>query len=650
MLKPAANLLEAACLRFGIVTLAMAFASGATMAGATGQQAPAAKVAVTTYHYDNFRTGWDPNETSLVPATVASAQFKLIAATPLDEQADAQPLVVPDQTISGHGTHDVVYVATENNAVYAIDAASGAILLQKNLGSPVPQSALPGQCNNNAPNIGITGTPVIDASSSTMYVIAYTYEQQTQVYRLHALDLSTLADKISPVVVAASGTLSDGSPYTFNAAVSRQRAALLLANGNVYAGFASFCDEAADQSRGWVLGWKASSLTPLAGNHLDNALAQSPDDFFLTSIWMSGYGLAASQAGDIYFVTGNADYSGTTFDKHLNLSESVVQLSSTLKKVRSSFTPRGKTAGWQVLDRYDIDFGSGGAMLLPPQAGQVSNYLVAAGKAGIIYLLNADDLTNGQRGNNSVLNFHNMGECWCGPSYFTGPDGVGRVVTSGGNAGAVWKVITGTNPRLDGEFALQAIATGQDPGFFTSVSSNGTQAGTAVIWAVSRPVSDSDTSVSLYAFDGKDGTLLTSQTAGGWPNVGGNSNIVPVVANSRIYVAANKSLAIFGVSGGAPAKLPDSSLAKAPRAELTANEHEIYGTLLKIDGTLLTVRKRDGKTIMVDFAEAQRRYRMAEPVAGRALLARGTYDKSGILLAHALQHAKNHPTLWPADR
>jgi outer membrane protein assembly factor BamB len=647
MWNPAVRLVGAANLQWGVVALVAALASAAALAG---PERPAGKIAVTTYHYDNLRTGWNPSETSLVPSTVASAQFKLIAAVPLDEQVDAQPLLVPDQPISGHGTHDTVYVATESNTVYAIDAASGAILLEKNLGPPVPQAALPGQCDNNAPNIGITGTPVIDPTSGTLYVIAYTYRQQKQVYHLHALDLSTLADKISPVVVTATGTLSDGSPYKFNAAVSRQRAALLLANGNVYAGFASFCDEAGDQSRGWVLGWNASSLAPLASNHLDNRLAQSPDDFFLTSIWMSGYGLAASESGDVYFVTGNADYSGTTYDRHLNLSESVVQLSSTLKKVRSSFTPRGKTAGWQVLDQYDIDFGSGGAMLLPPQAGQLSNYLVAAGKAGIIYLLNADDLTNGRHGNNSILNFHNMGECWCGPTYFTGADGIGRVVTSGGSAGGVWKVVTGANPRLDGDFPLPAIATGQDPGFFTSVSSNGTQARSAVIWAVSRPVSDSDTSVSLYAFDGSDGTQLTSQTAGGWANVGGNSNIVPVAANGRVYVATNKSLAIFGLSGGSPARLPASSFAPAPRAELAPGEHEIYGTLVRIDGTLLTVRKRDGKTIVVDFAEAQRRFRMAEPTVGHALLARGTFDKGGILLAHALQHAKNHPALWPADR
>lgn len=650
MLNPSARPFQAARLSIGVAALAALLVSAAAMAAPPGRQAPAGKIAVTTYHSDNFRSGWNAQETSLVPTSVSSAQFKLIAAATLDEQVDAQPLLVPDQPIGGHGTHDTVYVATENNTVYAIDAASGAILLQKNLGPPVPQAALPGQCDNNSPNIGITGTPVIDPTSGTLYVIAYTYRQQKQVYHLHALDLSTLADKISPVVVTATGTLSDGSLYKFNAAVSRQRAALLLANGNVYAGFASFCDEAGDQSRGWVLGWNASSLAPLASNHLDNRLAQSPDDFFLTSIWMSGYGLAASQAGDVYFVTGNADYSGTTFDKHLNLSESVVQLSSTLKKVKSSYTPKGKAEGWQVLDQFDIDFGAGGAMLLPPQAGQLSNYLVAAGKAGIIYLLNADDLTNGQRGNNSVLNQHNMGECWCGPSYFTGADGIGRVVTSGGTAGGVWKVVTGANPRLDGDFPLPAIATGQDPGFFTSVSSNGTQAGSAVIWAVSRPVSDSDTSVSLYAFDGSDGTQLTSQAAGGWPNVGGNSNIVPVVANGRVYVASNKSLAIFGISGAAAAKLPAASFAKAPRAKLAANEHEIYGKVVRIDGILLTVRKRDGTTIAVNFAEAQRRYRMAEPTVGHALVARGPYDKSGILLAHAIQHAKREPALWPPDR
>jgi len=627
--------------RWALVALA-----AASTQGLAATRAPSANL--TTYHYDNLRTGWNPNETVLTPAAVGGSQFKIIATAALDDQVDAQPLFMANQLIKGQGTHDVLYVATESNTIYALDAATGAILLQRNLGKPVPQSALPGQCNNNGPNIGITGTPVIDAAAGTLYVIAYSYEHGQQTYRLRALDLSTLSDKATPAVITASGNLSDGSTYTFNPAVSRQRAALLLANGTVYGGFASFCDEAADQSRGWVLGWNSNTLAPLPANHLDNALAQSPDNFFLTSIWMSGYGLAASAAGDIYFVTGNSDYSGTTYDKHLNLTESVVQLSKDLRKVRSAWTPKGKELGWQVLDQYDLDFGSGGAMLLPPQSGQTSNLLAAAGKVGVLYLLNSDDLTNGAKGNKSILDHHNMGECWCGSSYFTGADGSGRVVTSGGQSGAIWKVVTGANPHLEGEFALPAMATGQDPGFFTSVSSNGTQPGTQIVWAVSRPMSDQDTSISLYAFDASNGTELFSGVAGDWPNTGGNSNIVPAVANGRVYVASNKTVSIFGLSGGAAVK-PMLGGRKTP-AQLAAGQHEFYGLVTRVEQHSMSVLKRDGTKVTVDIGAAERAHRAAPPAVGHGVMVRGTMGQGGMVMAQVVGHAKPQKALWPADQ
>src|SRR5262249_34843339 len=139
--------------------------------------APAARSqSILTYHYDNSRTGWNPNETTLTPQNVPGLQ--LLASVSLDEQVDAQPLLVRGLTIAG-GTHDVLYVATENDTVYALDAATGAILLSPNFGTPVPQSVLPGQCNNNSGVVGINSTPVIDLASSTMYVIVYTYDNDT---------------------------------------------------------------------------------------------------------------------------------------------------------------------------------------------------------------------------------------------------------------------------------------------------------------------------------------------------------------------------------------------------------------------------------------------------------------------------------------
>ena len=148
-----------------------------------------AQTAVTTYHNDNFRTGWNASETLLTPANVNASQFGLLATVLVDDQVDAQPLVVPGVNITAgnnQGKHDVVYVVTGNNTVYAIDANIGTVLLTRHLGKPV---GMPLGCNNNGPNVGIDSTPVIDIGSNTIYLIAYTQESTGPTYWLHALDL-----------------------------------------------------------------------------------------------------------------------------------------------------------------------------------------------------------------------------------------------------------------------------------------------------------------------------------------------------------------------------------------------------------------------------------------------------------------------------
>src|SRR5450759_1155476 len=232
---------------------------GTATASATVGVFPSGPVAVTTYHYDTLRTGWNKQETTLTAASFPKT-FGVLATVTLDEQVDAQPLIVPGLTING-GVHDVVYVVTEANTVYAIDASSGNILLQRHLGSPVP---IPLGCVNNSGVVGITGTPVIDTSSQTLYLIAY-INGSPPTYQLHALSLTDLTDRTnSSVTVTASHTLTNGSTFTFNATYQRQRPALLLYNGIVYAAFGSFCDFRADVSRGWLLGWTASTHGAIA--------------------------------------------------------------------------------------------------------------------------------------------------------------------------------------------------------------------------------------------------------------------------------------------------------------------------------------------------------------------------------------------------
>ena len=513
---------------------------------------------VTTYHYDNYRTGWNSNETILTPAVVGGSNFGLLQSVPLDDQVDSQPLYMPAVNVTGgpdRGTHDVVYAATENNTLYAIDAESGTVLLSSNFGPPIPR---PLGCNNNGPNVGINSTPVIDSTSNTLYVMVYTQQDNTPAYLLHALDLGSLTDKVAPQLVTASHPLADGSTFNFNATYQRQRPGLLLANGNVYAGFGSFCDYGPRFSRGWLLGWHAATLTPLAANHLFNALATSPNNFYLSSIWMSGYGPATDDAGNLLLVTGNSDPSGSTYDAENNISESVVKVSPDLSTVLDLFTPSDAPS----LDQLDGDFGSGGVLVLPDQSGLYPHLAVAAGKAGWMYLMNEDALGGYSSSTNNVLGTYYIANCWCGPSYFVDPiDLAARVVSSGGTTVKVWKVVTSPTSSLSLVASSASIGGGaQDAGFFTSVSSNGT--GNPIIWALSRP-STTDLSVYLYAFNPDSGTNMTTLfkgQAGTWPNLGGNANLVPVVANGKVFVASHQQLRIFGLKGQATTTGLTSSL------------------------------------------------------------------------------------------
>jgi hypothetical protein len=511
----------------------------------------AGQTAVTTYHYDNNRTGWNQNEAVLTPANVASSSFGLLQTVALNDQVDAQPLVVPGVQITAgqsSGTHDVVYVATEGNTVYAIDVHSGTVLLSPNFGTPVPR---PLKCYNNGPNVGINSTPVIDLSSNTVYVMVYTQDSSGPTYRLHALDLGSLTDKVTPQVVAAAQTLTDGTTFIFNATYQRQRPALLLANGSIYAGFGSFCDVGAN-SRGWLLGWTAGSLAPFPTNQLLDRQPTSPNNFFLSSIWMSGYGPATDDEGNILFVTGNSDPSGSTYDGITNIQESVVKVSPTLTTVVGVFTPSNQP----YMDAHDADFGSGGVLMLPDQPGSTPHLAVAAGKLGTMFLMNEDKLGGFSPKKNNTLGNYAVGGCWCGQSYFVDPtDGLGRVVTSGGRQVKVWKVQTSPKVALSNVAASVKLSGGQDPGFFTTISSNGNAS--PIIWALPHPPNTKAGPLTLFAFDPESGgsTLkqLFSGNAGAWPSQSANANLVPVVANGLVFVASNHQLQIFGLTAGVTA-------------------------------------------------------------------------------------------------
>jgi hypothetical protein len=598
-------------------------------------------IAVTTYHYNLLRTGWNNLETQLSAASFP-ANFGVLATVAVDDQVDAQPLLLPGQTIAG-GMHDVLYVVTEHNTVYALDAQTGQVLVTRNLGAPVPT---PLGCGNNGPNVGITGTPVIDNVRHRLYVIAYVNGASPQ-YQLHALDLATLADLLTPVTVAATQKLTDGSTFAFNATYQRQRPALLLSNGVLYAGFGSFCDFQANQSRGWVIGWKMPKLVPLASAELNDTQATSPTSFFLSSVWMSGFGLATNGSA-VFFSTGNSDcnfYTSpescpgqTTYDGVTNIQESVVGLQMNLAARTGVFTP----ANVFQMDQADADLGAAGVMLLPTQSDG-SNLAAIVSKDGRLFLLNQSNLS-------TAVDTTQLGNgCWCGATYYRGHDGVGRVVTTAGSL-QTWQVVTTPTPHWVAESSTSTVpASEQDPGFFTVVTSNNRVANSAIIWAVGRPTSTQGLVLYAFAATPVNGSLklLYSAPAGSWPNTGGNANVVPMVANGRAYVGAFQTVTIYGAGGSAaPANVSSSA-----ELALPASTERVTGTLQSLNGSTLTLLTRSGARVTVDASRAIAAKRSTLLIIGHAYTVLAPVATAGTALqATSVTRAKPGEGAWPPDQ
>jgi hypothetical protein len=502
---------------------------------------------------------------------------------------DAQPLIMPNQQVTCpptaaslnikcqaglSGVYEVVYVVTLSGTVYAINAANGAILLKRIFR-------------------GIKGTtPVIDTALNTIdLVIKYTVNGVATI-TLRALNLADLTDYVSAYTITGSNTaypLTSGVIYGFNPGDVTQQTALLLANGNIYAGFRAVGEgnpglEAA--SRGWLLGFSAQTLAPLQTPLLTNSVAMSENNYFISSIWMSRSGPAADAApggSNIYFSTGNSDPSGTSYDPPYNIEESVVKVTPNLQ-ISSIFTPYN----FATLDASDFEIGSGGVMVIPTNwpwyPAPNPPLVVTAGKDGRMFLLNANSLGGYTPGGpDNVVSMQNIGPCWCAPSFFTGPDGIGRIVSSGGNTLSTWQIIqTSTSTTLVQEASVQIPIANRSqirnpPGFFTTVSSSDTNMDAGIIWALGLPAATPNT-LTLYAFGStpSNGTfqLLNQVPAGVWNSGMGNINSVPVVANGQVYVASAGLLTIWGVNGG---QVPHSSARAAQRDRAaTANATEMH--------------------------------------------------------------------------
>lgn len=447
---------------------------------------------VLTYHNGNARTGANPYETILTPSNVNAGDFGKLFTVHLDGDVYAQPLYVPKVAVPSRGIHNTIYVGTENNTIYAIDAddPKGLILWSAHLGQALSSKDLPkGFCTVIAPVLGITGTPVIDASTHTLYVVARTFEHSRHEYQLHALDISTGAERpSSPEVISASlpGT-GDGSRngrIIFDPNEQLQRTGLALVAGKVHIGFGANCDYG--NFHGWLLAYDASTLKQVA------AIVTTPNAS-RGGIWESGAAPGADEEGNLFIVTGDgtfdaksggSDY-GDTFLK-LNLP------ADNRWKVLDYFTPFDQSR----MEDLNDDLGSSGTVLLPNQPGPHPHLLVSGTKSGTIYVLDRDNMGH-FRGENEAQTVQTLTGVLpmitSTAAYWEGTEG-GWVYVNGVGGPLQQYSVNGGKLSSCPEFQSEELFG--YPGSTPSVSSTGRANG--IVWVVGTTVPDNRTVVRAY--------------------------------------------------------------------------------------------------------------------------------------------------------
>jgi hypothetical protein len=501
---------------------------------------------VLTYHNDVSRTGLNNNESILTLSNVNVNSFGKLFSYTVDGYIYAQPLYVPRLTINGV-VHNVVFLATENNSVYAFDAdnagTGGGLLWQANFNTgpagvtvtPVPSSDV--SCSDLVPVIGITSTPVIDPTSQTIYVEARTKEVSSTAtnyyHRLHALSILTGQEKFGgPVAiqatVAGSCGNTDGQGHIiFNPLVQHQRAALLLSNGTVYLGFASLCD--LGPYNGWLFAYDAQTL---AQTSVYNISPDGETDDCRGGIWQSGAGPAADASGYIYANTGNGTFNVTMGG--LSYGDSMLKFAPGGASIVDYFTPNSQMR----MDELDLDLGAGGPLLLPDQAGPYPHLAVAAGKTGVIYLVNRDSMGDYHRLSNQIVQqITNTGPSQPYPS----PAYVNQAVYFAAAANHVKGYSLSDGQLSKSPFATASATLGVNgAGLSASTNSSG---GNAIIWAL-----EYQSTAILHAFNAANMTeLYNSNQAGTRDTPGpGVKFAVPTVSNGKVYVGTANALAVYG--------------------------------------------------------------------------------------------------------
>jgi uncharacterized protein (TIGR03437 family) len=496
---------------------------------------------VTTYRNNLARSGENLQEAILTPANVTPDQFGKLFSQPVDGQVYAQPLYLPSVPIPGKGIHNVVFIATSHDTVYAFDADSNSAqnaipLWQVSLASapgerPLTVSDVLG-CNTITPEIGITGTPVIDREDGTLYVVAVTIRESSFIHRLHALDLTTGSERPgSPVVidafVAGTGDGFSTAGVPFHPYLQKSRAGLLLINGVVYTAWTSHCDTG--PYHGWIIGYDARDLHQVA-------VFNSSPNGWQGSFWMGGAAPAADSEGNLYVVSGNgifdADANGTEF------GDSILKLSPTGGlTIADYFTPFNQL----VLNRTDTDLGSGGAVLLPDTVGsnEHPHLLISAGKEGRIYLLDRDQMGHfNAAGDSQIVQSLEgaIGPLYGSPAYFN------NTVYFSASKDAL-KAFSIYGGKLGTTPVSQSSQVFYYPGAIPTISANGASNG--IVWLVEGAAGG-----TLHAYDATKvaSELYNSQMNASRDSLGSSVRFsVPTVANGKVYVGTGNSLAVFGL-------------------------------------------------------------------------------------------------------
>jgi len=525
--------------------------------------ATAAQISVLTQHNDIGRTGQNTNETILNTSNVNVAHFAKLFSLPVAGQVYAQPLYVQNVAIAGTN-HNVLIVATETDHLYAFDAdTKGPALWTASMvdqahgaksGEHSLQSSTTIGCTDLQPQIGISSTPVIDALAQTIYVEAKSQLGSTYIHRLHALDLATGHEKApGPVEITATvngtGDGSQNGKITFDPLHQHNRSGLLLLNGEIYIAFASHCDFG--PYHGWLFAYNTT-------NFAQSSLLVTTPNGGLGGFWMAGSGVAADGNGNIYIASGNG-----TFDTNnvpaTELGDSVLKLGTTNGNISllDYFTPSDQNC----LEAQDIDLGSGGVLVLPTQPGTTPDLLVAAGKEGAIYVVNRDQMT--------AKNVHYVGQSTC-----TTQDPEILEESASGAVGGMWSMPAYWNSTLyywgSGDVLKSIPVTGGLPDFThitgnttsigfpgatPSISSNGTAAGSAIVWAIDSSQYGSPGPgpgpAVLHAYDATNisNELWNSAQAGDHRDQPGNAVkfSVPTIANGKVYIGTSGQVQAYGL-------------------------------------------------------------------------------------------------------